>query len=149
MDPRRVPRNVTDPKVRQVGFFAPVAPPDHVSTSALPRPITPSPPVSGNSLSPVMIPPPRHTTSDNAPLSPLNAAAGDSFFPVGSYEQSEFSSPSATEDFSEDNFSKDSGWILNEKSGKIATSLPTGGADKAAVKQNTHAAGGLVPGVTG
>ncbi|CAA3002479.1 translation initiation factor eIF-2B subunit delta [Olea europaea subsp. europaea] len=148
MDPRRVPRNVTDPKVRQVGFFAPVAPPDHVSTSALPRPITPSPPVSGNSLSPVMIPPPRHTTSDNAPLSPLNAAAGDSFFPVGSYEPSEFSSPSATEDFSEDNFSKDSGWILNENSGKIATSLPTGGADKAAVKQNTHAAGGLVPGVT-
>ncbi|CAA3003458.1 translation initiation factor eIF-2B subunit delta-like isoform X1 [Olea europaea subsp. europaea] len=148
MDPRRVPRNVTDPKVRQVGFFAPVAPPDDVFTSALPPPITPSPPVSGNSLSPVMIPPPRHTTSDNAPLSPLNAAAGDSFIPVGSYEPWEFSSPSATEDFSEDNFSKDSGWILNEKSGKIATSLPTGGADKAAVKQNTHAAGGLVLGVT-
>lgn len=146
MDPRRVPRNVTDPKVRQVGFFAPVAPPD-VSTSALPRPTTPSPPISGDSLSPVMIPPPRHLTSDT-PLSPLNAPVGDSFFPVGSYDRSEFSSPTATEDFSEDNFSKDTGWILNENSGKIATSLPTGGLDKATVKQNNHAAGGLVPGVT-
>ncbi|CAI9763331.1 unnamed protein product [Fraxinus pennsylvanica] len=149
MDPRRVPRNVTDPKVRQVGFFAPVAPPD-VSMSALPRPTSPSPPVYGNSLSPVMIPPPRHLTSDNAPLSPLNAAAGDSF---GIYNPSEFSSPRATEDFSEDNFSednfsKDTGWILNENSGKIATSLPTGGPDVAALKQNNHAAGGLVPGVT-
>ncbi|CAA2999101.1 translation initiation factor eIF-2B subunit delta-like isoform X1 [Olea europaea subsp. europaea] len=133
MDPRRLPRTVTDPKVRHVGFFAPVGPPDE-SMSSPPRQTTLSPPVAGYSLSPVMIPPPRHLSSDNAPLSPLIAA--DSFLPVGSYNPSEFSSPSATEDFSEDNFSKDTGWVLNENSGK------------AALKQNTHAASGLTPVIT-
>ncbi|CAI9777493.1 unnamed protein product [Fraxinus pennsylvanica] len=133
MDPRRMPRTITDPKIRQVGFFAPVAPPD-VSMLGPPRPTTPSSPVSGNSLSPVMIPPPRHLSSDNVLLSPHIAV--DSFLPVGSYNASEFSSSTATEDFSEDNFSKDSGWVLNENSGK------------AAVKPNTHAASGLTPAVS-
>ncbi|KAL2504808.1 NagB/RpiA/CoA transferase-like superfamily protein [Abeliophyllum distichum] len=103
MDARRVPRNVTDPKVRQVGFFAPVAPLDGSPSGPL-RPTTPSPPVSGNSLSPVMIPLPRHLSSDNAPLSPLT--------------------------------------------GRRRRLLPPRGADKAAVKQNTHSASGLTPGVT-
>ncbi|XP_062009660.1 uncharacterized protein LOC133726174 isoform X2 [Rosa rugosa] len=61
MDPRRPPRTVSDPKVRQVGFFA------------APEPIASSPPVSdispsGNSLSPVMIPPPRHSSDAARPV---------------------------------------------------------------------------------
>ncbi|XP_021296698.1 translation initiation factor eIF-2B subunit delta isoform X2 [Herrania umbratica] len=71
MDSRRSARTVSDPKVRQVGFFTQPPPPDR-SISDPPRLHDPiqssspsSPPVndnspSGNSLSPVMIPPPRH-----------------------------------------------------------------------------------------
>ncbi|TYI67836.1 hypothetical protein E1A91_D08G046800v1 [Gossypium mustelinum] len=74
MDPRRTARTVSDPKVRQVGFFTP-APPER-SISDPPRfqdpiqPPSPSPTQvndhspSGNSLSPVMIPPAHHH-SDN------------------------------------------------------------------------------------
>ncbi|KAL5153273.1 Translation initiation factor eIF-2B subunit delta [Glycine soja] len=79
MDPsRRAPRAVIDPipKIRQVGFFAP---PER-SQSGPPDPTHSSPPIS-SSLSPVMIPPPRHL-SDNLLLhaprpasSPLSAAA--------------------------------------------------------------------------
>ncbi|OMO94690.1 Initiation factor 2B-related protein [Corchorus olitorius] len=71
MDPRRTARTVSDPKVRQVGFFTPPPPPDrsvsdppsHHDLIQFSSPS--SPPVnehspSGNSLSPVMIPPPRH-----------------------------------------------------------------------------------------
>ncbi|XP_050381032.1 uncharacterized protein LOC126798191 isoform X2 [Argentina anserina] len=87
MDPRRPPRTVSDPKVRQVGFFA------------APEPISSSPPVSnispsGNSLSPVMIPPPRHS-SDARPLPPV-ASPGhvpSDLFPVSassSYNDAEF-----------------------------------------------------------
>ncbi|KAL6135412.1 hypothetical protein ACLB2K_067640 [Fragaria x ananassa] len=70
MDPRRPPRTVSDPKVRQVGFFA------------APEPIFSSPPVSnispsGNSLSPVMIPPPRHSSDPVRPaLLPPVASPG-------------------------------------------------------------------------
>ncbi|XP_022733302.1 translation initiation factor eIF-2B subunit delta-like isoform X2 [Durio zibethinus] len=90
MDPRRTARTVSDPKVRQVGFFTP--PPDH-AISDPPRhhdpiqsPSQSSPPVndrspSDSSLSPVMIPPPRHhsdallrtalqATSPTKPFSP-------------------------------------------------------------------------------
>ncbi|TYH56838.1 hypothetical protein ES332_D08G048800v1 [Gossypium tomentosum] len=74
MDPRRTARTVSGPKVRQVGFFTP-APPER-SISDPPRfqdpiqPPSPSPTQvndhspSGNSLSPVMIPPAHHH-SDN------------------------------------------------------------------------------------
>ncbi|KAH1108578.1 hypothetical protein J1N35_012346 [Gossypium stocksii] len=74
MDPRRTARTVSDPKVRQVGFFTP-APPER-SISDPPRfqdpiqPPSPSPTQvndhspSGNSLSPVIIPPAHHH-SDN------------------------------------------------------------------------------------
>ncbi|XP_002521202.2 translation initiation factor eIF-2B subunit delta isoform X2 [Ricinus communis] len=77
MDPRRASRTVSDPKVRQVGFFTPGAsspdrsqsgPPDPHPISSSPPTITDLSPSSGNSLSPVMIPPPRHVS---APLSPL------------------------------------------------------------------------------
>ncbi|XVE71968.1 hypothetical protein DITRI_Ditri11bG0000700 [Diplodiscus trichospermus] len=72
MDPRRTARTVSDPKVRQVGFFTQPSPPPGRSVSDPPphddtvRSLSPSsPPVndhspSGISLSPVMIPPPRH-----------------------------------------------------------------------------------------
>ncbi|KAB2015709.1 hypothetical protein ES319_D08G044800v1 [Gossypium barbadense] len=74
MDPRRTARTVSDPKVRQVGFFTPA--PTERSISDPPRfqdpiqPPSPSPTQvndhspSGNSLSPVMIPPAHHH-SDN------------------------------------------------------------------------------------
>ncbi|KAI3916707.1 hypothetical protein MKW92_006895 [Papaver armeniacum] len=60
-------RMVIDPKVRQVGFFTPGAPPDRsqsfpVESTSPPGVSSLSP--SGNSLSPVMIPPARHA-SDN------------------------------------------------------------------------------------
>lgn len=58
MDPRR-PSRVIDPKVRKVGFFTPGPPPDRTQSSPAPG----QSPVF-NSLSPVMIPPPRHA-SDN------------------------------------------------------------------------------------
>ncbi|MCL7044791.1 hypothetical protein MKW94_009430 [Papaver nudicaule] len=69
MDARRgaTQRMVIDPKVRQVGFFTPGAPPDR--SQSFPVESTSPPGVSnlspsGNSLSPVMIPPARHA-SDN------------------------------------------------------------------------------------
>lgn len=166
METRRVPRTVSDPKVRQVGFFAPGAPPDR-SHSGPPHLVSSSPPVSdispsGNSLSPVMIPPPRHLSSDlsrgsllpTAPLSPLRAR--DSI-PVGSYNPSEFSSPTASE-FTEDVHSPK--WaVRRSNSGKFAYSLPSGGFDMASVnvKQNNFPASSLTtvsivnmpPGITG
>ncbi|KAL3723497.1 hypothetical protein ACJRO7_035646 [Eucalyptus globulus] len=83
MDPRRNPRSVSDPKVRQVGFFAPPpdrfqsGPPDPISAAASPPPATATAAAaaaasispSGNSLSPVMIPPPRHHSDNLALLS--------------------------------------------------------------------------------
>ncbi|CAA2954516.1 translation initiation factor eIF-2B subunit delta-like isoform X1 [Olea europaea subsp. europaea] len=148
MDPRRVPRTVSDPKVRQVGFFAPPdrsqsVPPAPTSSSPLVSEISPS----GNSLSPVMIPPPRNVSSDMsrhfppAPISPLRGGRGaaDSSIPVGSYNPSEFISPTATADFSEDTLSP--GWGRKGNSAKIASSLPTGGIGM--VKQNNVPATGL------
>nr|GMD55306.1 translation initiation factor eIF-2B subunit delta-like isoform X1 [Ipomoea batatas] len=142
MDSRRVSRAVSDPKVRQIGFFAPGAPPDR-SQSGPPDPISSSPPVSdispsGNSLSPVMIPPPRHLSSDLSrvaahfppvPNSPLHRDS----IPVGSYNPSEFTSPTAS-DFTEDAISLSRAG--KGDSGKFATSLPAGGFDMTGAKQN-------------
>ncbi|KAH6806472.1 NagB/RpiA/CoA transferase-like superfamily protein [Perilla frutescens var. frutescens] len=139
MDSRRVPRTVSDPKVRQVGFFAP---PDR-SLSGPPDPTSSSPPVSdispsGNSLSPVMIPPPRHLPHQPPPLSPLRAPrANDSSIPVGSYNPTEFSSPSGITDFSEDQSSPR--WGRKNSSGKFAMSLPSGGFGMEAAKQSSLA----------
>lgn len=143
-----MPRTVSDPKVRQVGFFAPPdrsqsVPPAPTSSFPLVSEISPS----GNSLSPVMIPPPRNVSSDMsrhfppAPISPLRGGRGaaDSSIPVGSYNPSEFISPTATADFSEDALSP--GWGRKGNSAKIASSLPTGGIDM--VKQNNVPASGL------
>ncbi|PWA62070.1 nagB/RpiA/CoA transferase-like superfamily protein [Artemisia annua] len=97
MDQRRAPRAVIDPKVRHVGFFTP---PQSVATS--------SPPPSGNSLSPVMIPPPRHLS---------DVASRTRLADVGSYNPSEF----ASGEFFEDK----SGRV--RRSGGNSSSLPAGG----------------------
>ncbi|KAJ9682943.1 hypothetical protein PVL29_018795 [Vitis rotundifolia] len=143
MDPRRGARVVIDPKVRQVGFFAPGR------TQSAP-PESSSPPVAdnspaGNSLSPVMIPPPRHA-SDNLHsarpvLCPPLRRPGDTI-PVGSYNPSEFfpgTSPTASfyskvgdGEFSED--ASGAGWTHRGNSGKVASSFPSGGFDLTAVK---------------
>ncbi|KAG6415666.1 hypothetical protein SASPL_123080 [Salvia splendens] len=139
MESRRVPRTVSDPKVRQVGFFAP---PDR-SHSGPPDPASSPPPLSnispsGNSLSPVMIPPPRHLPHPQPPLSPLRAPrANETSVLVGSYNPSEFSTPSGIADFSEDQLSPS--WGRKSSSGKFATSLPSGGFGMAAAKKNSDA----------
>ncbi|KAJ6402649.1 hypothetical protein OIU84_014703 [Salix udensis] len=87
MDSRRAPRTVSDPKVRKVGFFtAPPdrslsSPPDHRVFSFLTSPppvVDNSSPSAGNSLSPVMIPPPRHSSAN---LSPLRRDSAE-YFPL-------------------------------------------------------------------
>ncbi|KAM3363616.1 translation initiation factor eIF-2B subunit delta isoform X1 [Capsicum galapagoense] len=141
MDSRRVPRTVSDPKVRQVGFFAP---PDR-SQSGPQIPYSSSPPISeispsGNSLSPVMIPPPRHlAAAGNLPPPPLSPLHRDSI-PVGSYNPSEFSSPTTTE-VPDDSSSP--GWHRRGSSGKFATSLPSAGFELPPAKQNSFTASRL------
>ncbi|KAK4409775.1 Translation initiation factor eIF-2B subunit delta [Sesamum angolense] len=145
MDPRRVSRTVSDPKVRHVGFFAPPAPPER-SQSGPPDPTSSSPPVSGisppgNSLSPVMIPPPRQPSTDlvrhypHAPLlSPLgDPRAAESSVAVGSYNPSDFLSPSATTDCSDDPLSPRLSRMGS--SGKFAMSLPSDEFDMPVAKQ--------------
>ncbi|XP_028095657.1 probable translation initiation factor eIF-2B subunit delta isoform X2 [Camellia sinensis] len=153
MDSRRTSR-VIDPKVRHVGFFAPAAPPplspDRAQSGA-PEPLL-STPVSGNSLSPVMIPPPRHASDNLSSLVPHHQSrAVDVPVPasatrrssveivpvVGSYNQSESvlgTSPSSAisplsrvvdGEFSEDSVN----WIRRSNSGKFASSVPSGGID--------------------
>ncbi|KAB2068589.1 hypothetical protein ES319_A08G041800v1 [Gossypium barbadense] len=104
MDPRRTARTVSDPKVRQVGFFTP-APPER-SISDPPRfqdPIQPPSPSStqvndqspsGNSLSPVMIPPAHHH-SDNFLRTALQATSPPKAF---SYSAKTVTIPPENED---------------------------------------------------
>nr|KJB22406.1 hypothetical protein B456_004G046500 [Gossypium raimondii] len=104
MDPRRTARTVSDPKVRQVGFFTP-APPER-SVSDPPRfqdpiqPPSPSPTQvndhspSGNSLSPVMIPPAHHH-SDNFLRTALQATSPTKAF---SYSAKTVTIPPENED---------------------------------------------------
>ncbi|PSR96566.1 Translation initiation factor eIF-2B subunit delta like [Actinidia chinensis var. chinensis] len=158
MDPPRRTSRVIDPKVRHVGFFAPLSPGRTQSgppAPAAPSPVSGSP--SGNSLSPVMIPPPRHA-SDNLssalalhqppsrPVSvPVTSAVRrpsiDNVAVVGSYNQSETvlaTSPSAISPSSrigDGEFSEDSlNWIRRTNSGKFSSSVPTGGFDLAVKK---------------
>uniref|UniRef100_A0A5B6YW72 Translation initiation factor eIF2B subunit delta n=1 Tax=Davidia involucrata TaxID=16924 RepID=A0A5B6YW72_DAVIN len=140
MDQRRTSRLI-DPKVRHVGFFTPAAPPD-----SLPPPVSVSP--SGNSLSPVMIPPPRHA-SDNlssravgvpVPASTQRRSSTDNL-PVGSYNPSESllgTSPvlSPSSNLVNGEFSEDSAnWIRRSNSGKLASSFPSGGFDLTAASE--------------
>ncbi|KAH9605834.1 hypothetical protein KSS87_000911 [Heliosperma pusillum] len=109
MDPRRGPhRAVIDPIVRKVGFFAPgrtqSGPPD------------PSLPPSGDSLSPVMIPPPRHASDTFVLRPPSVTSAAPVNLVVGSYNPPESLDGSNSP-----------GLVRRTGSGKFATSLPSGG----------------------
>ncbi|KAJ1412791.1 NagB/RpiA transferase-like [Sesbania bispinosa] len=146
MDPsRRTPRAVIDPvpKFRQVGFFAPGAPPER-SQSGPPDPThsaTPVPDISP-SLSPVMIPPPRHL-SDNLLLHSRPAAStlradsitvGGSNYdaPVSPAPSSSYSSRIAA--VGDGSFFAGSGGKGNGAGKVAASSFPRGGFDLTAMK---------------
>ncbi|CAN8232986.1 unnamed protein product [Cochlearia groenlandica] len=155
MDSRRNPRAVIDPKpkVRQVGFFTSqpdsTQQPDPIVSSPPPPP--PPPPLvstispAGNSLSPVMIPPPRHISSDNTfPLrSSSSAAAAASALSPSSF------SYSSRRDFAADGSATASpGRVSRGGFGKshfpAASSLPGIGLDSmAAAKSSSVPASGL------
>ncbi|MED6160636.1 hypothetical protein PIB30_053284 [Stylosanthes scabra] len=166
MDPsRRAPRSAIDPvpKFRQVGFFTPGAPPER-SQSGPPDP-THSPPVSdvspsANSLSPVMIPPPRHL-SDNLAIharptlaSPLRAeslAAGGGgssfgdFFPAPMSPATQASSSYSSRMAAGEGSFFDRHGVRGDKgnnNGKVASSFPRGGFDLTAMKKVSGGGGG-------
>ncbi|XP_038687327.1 translation initiation factor eIF-2B subunit delta-like isoform X2 [Tripterygium wilfordii] len=149
MDARRVPRTV--PKVRHVGFFAPNDQPVQPIRTQSGPPGSSSPPLSGspvsNSLSPVMIPPPRHL-SDNftsrvtaavpVPDSGYRRPNGRNSVTVGSYNTSE--SLLRNEEFSEDAASSQGpGWFSRSDSTKFASSFPGGGFDLTSLKSSSEA----------
>ncbi|XP_077219581.1 uncharacterized protein LOC143853727 [Tasmannia lanceolata] len=152
MDTRRASRMVIDPKIRQVGFITPGALPEN--TNSIPLPAS-SPPVSdhspANTLSPVMIPPPRHASDNLAiplstrtiplpvPMSPLRRLSIGENMPLGSYNPSEslfgssrVPSPSSRNDLSDGMSSP--GWIGRGNSGKVALSLPSTGIEITAIR---------------
>lgn len=153
MDPRRISHAAIRPKVRQVGFVPRNAPPEPPARSrSYPAEPTSSPPLSnspaGGSLSPVMIPPPRHL-SDNLPAfrtpavpvpEPARRRAGHSPV-VGSYDPAESllgtsspapSPPSSGRLIGDGEFSEES-WLRRSNSAKFASSFPGGGFDLTAV----------------
>ncbi|XP_022987306.1 translation initiation factor eIF-2B subunit delta-like isoform X2 [Cucurbita maxima] len=151
MDARRGSR-IVNPKVRQVGFFtldAPNSPDRSLSGPAncVPSQQSLSPPT--NSLSPVMIPPPRHLSDNLASRSavlpvpaPANWRNSADQIPVGSYNPSEtllatspMASPSSRIEDEELEMSEDSStsvWYRRSGSGKIASSFPGVGIHMAA-----------------
>ncbi|XP_043720087.1 translation initiation factor eIF-2B subunit delta-like isoform X1 [Telopea speciosissima] len=168
MEPRRTSRMVIDPKVRQVGFVTlgsatstgGAPPPDRTKSG----PAAPSSQAvsdispSGNSLSPVMIPPPRHA-SDNlssslvlhnssravpvqVPMSPLRRTSMGDDMPLGSYNPSESllgTSPSPSSKLDDGDFFEEdasTGWIVGGNPGKLASSFPGGGFDSTATKSS-------------
>ncbi|KAK2999951.1 hypothetical protein RJ639_024470, partial [Escallonia herrerae] len=147
MDSRRTSR-VIDPKIRKVGFFTVGPAPDRTQSGPA---AASSPPASNNSLSPVMIPPPRHA-SDNLSRA-VAAQLGRRFLPpaadhvtVGSYNPPDSilgSSPVSTR-IGDGEFSEDSAnWIRRTGSGKLGSSLPSGGFDLSAAKADLMARKGL------
>ncbi|XP_027330801.1 translation initiation factor eIF-2B subunit delta-like isoform X2 [Abrus precatorius] len=147
MDARRVSRAVIDPKVRRVGFFAPRPEPDSPELDSQP----PSDSAAHNSVSPVIIPPPRHLSERTAavpvPDSGFRRQASEEHVPVGSYKPSESllgtspaaSSPSSSRvgigdgEFSED--CSDTGWF-----GRNDSNIPGGGLGLPAVKPPENSA---------
>ena len=156
MDARRVLRAV--PRVRQVGFFTPNAPPQQAgpTRSQSGPPNSKSPPLSNspasNSLAPVMIPPPRHLSDDlggrtaAVPVPGRENAGEHATF--GSYNPSEsvlgLGSPPPSQigdgEFSEGTESS-LGWYRRSNSVKYASSFPGGGFDLSPVKQPESVAG--------
>ncbi|XP_039048184.1 translation initiation factor eIF-2B subunit delta-like [Hibiscus syriacus] len=106
MDPRRSARTVSDPKVRQVGFFTPAAPPER-SCSDPPRQLDPIQSLSPSSaqvndhspsvdsVSPVMIPPPPHNNSDTLFRTDLQVTSPKTAF---SYSAKTVTLPTENED---------------------------------------------------
>ena len=163
MDSRRASRTVIDPKVRQVGFFAP---PDRTnsgqtepisSSSSSSRPVTEISP-SGNSLSPVMIPPPRHLTDNRpvpfAPPNPASPLRRESIAAGSSYNPSELFPPNTPPtasssfagrvgvgygEFSDDVVALSPGRAVRGSSVKAsaASSFPSGGFDLTALRAST------------
>ncbi|KAG2307486.1 hypothetical protein Bca4012_083497 [Brassica carinata] len=138
MESRRNPRAVVDPKVRQVGFFTSSQPdsthqPDPIASES--HPVVSSISPSGNSLSPVMIPPPRHNSSDTFPL---RAAAASAVSP------SSFSY-STRRDFPDGSTTAASpGRVSRGSFSKPSSSLPGVGMDAmAAAKSSSVPASGL------
>ncbi|CAL5186138.1 unnamed protein product [Lathyrus oleraceus] len=147
--PRRAPRTIIDPvpKFRQVGFFAPGAPPDR-SLSGPPDPTHPSHPIADTSasLSPVMIPPPRHL-SDNLTLHARSAAVprrAESITVGGSNSDAPVSPAPSSSYSSRVVVGGDRGFFDgkgNDAGKVVASSFPRGGFDLTALKGN----GAVVP----
>ncbi|XP_038879396.1 translation initiation factor eIF-2B subunit delta-like isoform X5 [Benincasa hispida] len=147
MDARRGSR-VVNPKVRQVGFFtldAPNPPGRSLSGPADCAPSQQSLSPPSNSLSPVMIPPPRHLSDNLASRSavfpvpaPTNWRDSADHIHVGSYNPSEMllaTSPSSRIGDEELDMSEDSSTSVPYRrsgSGKIASSFPGVGIHLAA-----------------
>nr|XP_010941217.1 translation initiation factor eIF-2B subunit delta [Elaeis guineensis] len=170
MDLRRAPRTVIDPKVRQVGFVTPgAAPPPARSHSVATDACSTSPPapdlsLPGSSISPVMIPPPRHASADglssltrpaaavHVPASPLRHDTVQ--IPIGSYNPSEILlgsspmiSPSSRLDAGSE-FSDEvptSAWLSRRGSGKFASSFPASSGEMMAMKTTGGGGGGNTP----
>lgn len=151
--PQRRTSRVIDPVIRKVGF-SPVSQQSPSRTqSGPPGPSSPS----NNSLSPVMIPPPRHASDNlssslavhhNHPTRPVGVPVPSASMlrrrsidgvhaVIGSYNQSESvlgtSPPSSlgaspSSRIGDGEFSEDSvNWIRRSNSGKLASSVPAGG----------------------
>ncbi|KAI4346815.1 hypothetical protein L6164_007681 [Bauhinia variegata] len=166
MDSRRASRAPIDPKVRQVGFFAPGAPPER-SQSSPPDPTfssSSSPPVAdspaGNLLSPVMIPPPRHASDNLLQHTRLLAfrtasTLGGESIAGSSHNNAEFfpapMSPSPSPSLAPSSYSSkmvvgegdffdgapSSGRGARSNDVKVASSFPRGGFDLSAIKVNS------------
>ncbi|XP_068642880.1 translation initiation factor eIF2B subunit delta-like [Aristolochia californica] len=158
MDARRPSRAVIDPKVRQVGFITPNDPPERTQSVAA---IGSSPPLPDHSpagtLSPVMIPPPRHAsetlssslglhTGHPIPVPSARRPISDNMA-LGSYNPSDqvlgtspiLSSPSSNGvdgSFSEDLASP--GWARGNPGKVTASSFPSAGVDIAAAMKGTN-----------
>ncbi|XP_010440992.1 PREDICTED: translation initiation factor eIF-2B subunit delta-like isoform X3 [Camelina sativa] len=151
MESRRNPRAVVDPKVRQVGFFT-SSQPDSSSTQQQQQQTDPipasasSPPVStispsGNSLSPVMIPPPRLNSSDTFPLRGAAAGASSAVSPSSFSYSNRRDFPDGSTTASPGRHSRGS---FVKSSTPVASSLPGIGMDSmAAAKSSSVPASGL------
>ncbi|KAG1348202.1 translation initiation factor eIF-2B subunit delta-like [Cocos nucifera] len=172
MDLRRAPRTVIDPKVRQVGFITPGAAPPPARSHSVPTdacstsPPAPDLSLLGSSISPVMIPPPRHVSADglsslarpaaavavHVPASPLRRDTVQ--IPIGSYNPSEtllgsspMMSPSSRLDAGSEFFDEvpTSAWLSRRGSGKFASSFPASSGEMMAMKNTGGGGGGNTP----
>ncbi|URE21885.1 Translation initiation factor eIF-2B [Musa troglodytarum] len=162
MDNRRPSRTVSDPKVRQVGFVTPGAAPPARYLSEVPTTAAASSPPSGEpappaiSISPVMIPPPRHSPSPSAPLAVPNPARRESLqIQVGGYNPPEvllgsppLTSPSSRMDDTVSQFSEDPSMSpCDGRSGaaKVAPSFPGSSGEMMVMKAGTVGGGSNTP----